>query len=116
MICNLCGHTCEINSSDHGLIQAKVSGGYNSTPGNGFGALDDCTTYQFSFCEFCLDFLFQNSVVKPNVCDSNNCTPSEFVRATTRVMNDEWRKMKKEFFDESSKRMKSRRLKGKLII
>lgn len=119
MFCNICGHSCEIDSFcgkkiNRGLIKTTVSGGYDSTPGNGRGALDDCTTYEFSICEFCLDFLFENSVIKPKVYDTFDGTEVEFKPAVQRVSNENWRKMKKEFFQEASNRSYSRRLKGQI--
>ena len=61
-LCNWCDESCSIGPEDnehnpntpHGMIDACVRGHYNSTPGNGYGALDDITSYRFSLCEFCL--------------------------------------------------------------
>lgn len=67
ILCNLCGETMCIteNCSDHtsqiphGLIDASVSGGYDS-----FYLLDGIN-YTFSFCELCLRKLFIQCKVKP---------------------------------------------------
>jgi hypothetical protein len=46
--CNLCGLSCMLGPKDlqyrmsHGLLNIEVSGGYDSTPGNGYGTLGDC--------------------------------------------------------------------------
>ena len=69
VLCNLCGETMCISEkcSDfnsqipHGLVDASVSGGYDS-----FHLLDG-TNYDFSFCELCLRKLFIQCKVKPKV-------------------------------------------------
>jgi hypothetical protein len=112
---------------NEGLIDAKVIGGYPSTPGNGDGALDDMTQYKFSLCEFCLDFLFTRFVVPPTVncigfapppyvCDGslNDIVEKEqepFYSAEERVKNDEWRRGKKEFFQRKIERDIARKIK-----
>ena len=45
--CNLCGLPMEIPGDAIGQT-FSISGGYSSTPGNGYGALDDMTAYRFS--------------------------------------------------------------------
>jgi len=95
-----------------GLINQIVSGGYNSTPGNGDGALDDTTNYKFSLCEFCLDFLFKNFKILPGVshyCGSSE--PEEFRSAEERVANDDWRQQKDKFRLEYERRNSLRKLK-----
>jgi len=119
MTCNLCGLSCRLTGpgSDFnelsGLIDCKVSGGYDSTPGNGAGALDDTTQYEFSLCEFCLDWLFVQFKVPVEVSDyMNPDSPKEkWVSAKDRVCKDDWRGMKTVFFDEFKKRNQARELK-----
>lgn len=110
-VCNLCGHLCSLADHngqvlDHaaGLIDAHVSGGYHSTAGNGFGALDDITSYRFNLCEFCLDWLFTQFVVPVETSCYLSGEAEPFRPAEERVRNDEWRKMKEEFFTELEKR------------
>lgn len=144
-ICNICGHPCllgplpgvpkdgrlDINIKadmvanpyywdEGGLINCRVMGGYNSTPGNGEGALDDCTSYTFSICEFCLDYLFTKMIIPPAVHqvfglfeideEKTKEHPEVFRSAAQRVKEDEWRKHKKEFEDERFRRATSRKL------
>ena len=109
VLCNLCGLTCNLEGSwdeDGGLIKAVVQGGYNSTPGNGNGALDDSTSYQFSICEFCLDWLFEQFVIP--VAASDNMESKVWKPAAERVAADDWRRMKNEFSTESTKREAAR--------
>lgn len=115
MFCNMCGKTCAMcldgdeYFENEGLILAKVSGGYPSTPGNGDGALDDMTQYEFSICEFCLDFMFSNFVIPPKV--SENITKQmTFVPAEKRVAQDEWREDKDNFYKRKSERDFARKL------
>jgi hypothetical protein len=120
VLCNLCGHLCAladeagaINDQRAGLQNAVVSGGYHSTAGNGDGALDDTTSYRFSLCEFCLDWLFSKFTVPVQVsCYMGGAGPDEepeqFIPAAQRVKEDEWRRFKKEFFAEHDKRAKAR--------
>lgn len=117
-ICNLCGYPCGLECStsgqieDHraGLQNAEVSGGYHSTPGNGDGALDDMTRYEFSLCEFCLDWLFSQFTVpvKMSFYDTGEVSEEAYRPAHERVREDEWRRMKQEFFAEFEKRNKAR--------
>lgn len=109
-LCNFCGLTCKLNEEDSGsgLIDAAVSGGYDSTPGNGEGALDDCTRYHFSLCEFCLDWLFTQFALAPVVSSYVNSDFEDFRPAAKRVAEDEWRKGKEEFFKEFEKRNAAR--------
>lgn len=117
--CNWCGETCLLmdsghhhvvtNSDRHGLIDAIVSGGYASTPGNGQGALDDCDTYQFSLCEFCLDHLFTQFKVPPQTGSYvGGGDESPFRPAAERVLNDDWRHDKDSFFAEAQRRAEKR--------
>lgn len=116
----------------HGLIDASVEGGYASTPGNGHGALDDGHHYTFSLCEFCLDWLFTLFKMPPVISDYMHegavkvwpelnamgmrgpppkpPTADELLWRTARqrVNEDEWRKFKKEFFDEANRRALAR--------
>lgn len=115
--CNWCGETCLLidpgrnrivtKLDRHGLIDVTVSGGYESTPGNGQGALDDCSSYKFSLCEFCLDHMFTQFKVPPQ---TSSCVGEEppFRPAAERVRTDEWRQMKDAFFAESARRADKR--------
>lgn len=108
-ICNLCGLTCNLgDAGPHGLIDAAVSGGYESTPGNGRGALDDMSTYRFNLCEFCLDWLFRAFRVSP-IVQTYDGEVEPFVPAEDRVRLHEWRRMKDEFFTEQFRREARRR-------
>lgn len=135
-ICNVCGHSCvlgpkpgvpkdgrsdtnikaDMAANPHywdegGLINHTVIGGYNSTPGNGEGALDDCTRYTFSICEFCLDWLFTAMRVPPKVQSIHDRYPQEVYRsAAQRVKEDEWRKAKEEFEAKRFQRAISRKM------
>lgn len=73
----------------HGLIRAFVTGGYESTPGNGHGALDDGDTFTFSLCEFCLDWLFGRFVVPVETGSYVHSEPTPMPRR--RVAPDEGR-------------------------
>ena len=124
-LCNFCGYSCtlgplpgvpegrrtekEIISFDEGgLLNAKVSGGYNSTPGNGEGALDDMSSYEFSLCEFCLDWLFSSFTIPPVVRRYHEDHPCLFRPAAQRVAEDEWRKAKEAFYAEAKWRASAR--------
>jgi hypothetical protein len=139
-LCNLCGLTCTIGHPEspargpHGLIKAQVIGGYESTPGNGCGALDDMTRYTFSLCEFCLDWLFEHFQVPVKTDDpmrdyrlregetveegvermgvvslSTNETPMPpFRPASQRCDEDVWRKGREEFYAERDRRTAAR--------
>ena len=110
--CNLCGLSCVLRGSaadlsEHGgLIAARVSGGYDSTPGNGCGALDDTTAYTFSMCEFCLDWLFaQFKIPVATTMYMDGDVPDEPWRpAAERVATDGWRRMKDAFTVEAARR------------
>lgn len=138
-LCNLCGLSCILGSEgspargEHGLIDVAAVGGYESTPGNGYGALDDLTRYRFSLCEFCLDWLFAQFVI-PVAVDSpmndyllmpdetleegmtrmgmvqllRQDDPEPWRPAAQRVQEDEWRSYKEEFFAEAKRREEAR--------
>jgi hypothetical protein len=132
--CNLCGLSCNLkNWGPEGLIDAVVIGGYESTPGNGSGALDDMTRYRFSICEFCLDWLFTKFRIPVVVDDPMNDyllddgetieeglermgvvqilerpQPNPWRPAAQRVAEDDWRKMKDEFYAEAARRSAAR--------
>jgi len=123
-LCNLCGLSCELVDSGlcagelGGLIDIAVDGGYESTPGNGHGALDDTKRYRFSLCEFCLDWLFGLFVVPVRVTEYalSEGAPDRFfqdeppwVPARERVERDEWRRFKEEFRAEAARRDAARR-------
>lgn len=108
--CNLCGEPCGLvvdhggtPYTEHMGLFAEVTGGYESTPGNGQGALDDCTTYRFAICEFCLDWLFTQFKIPPQVSWMDG-TLDPFRPATQRVEEDDWRRMKDEFRIEAARR------------
>ena len=102
-ICNLCGLPCDPNNGcgEMGLLDASVCGGYHSTAGNGFGALDDLTEYRFSLCEFCLDWLFGKFQIPVEVrnymCEDVKEQPEPWRPAIQRVEEDEWRRAKDDF-------------------
>lgn len=103
LLCNLCGLTCLIEEQDYGLHMV-ATGGYHSTPGNGSGALDDCTKYKFSLCEFCLDWLFGKFQLPVDSISYINGELVHWAPAEERVNRDDWRQFKKEFFDEFKRR------------
>jgi hypothetical protein len=74
--CNKCGQSCSIplddRYNDYGLIDARVTGGYESS------VLDDCTSYMFSLCENCLVDLFDSFVTPPVVHDLLVCEYNEW--------------------------------------
>ncbi len=103
--CNWCG--CSVLSSQgHNHIGDEfiVVGGYDSTPGNGEGALDDMDRYSFILCEFCLDHLFQMFRVPPNVEPEWGGSPIQFRPAHVRVKEDAWRHQKVRFLVEEKRR------------
>lgn len=98
-VCNMCGESCSLGHaygdgtesdpiSYGGLINCEVQGGYNSTPGNGVGALDDMTKYTFSLCEFCLDYMFGYFTIPPKVYSYISSTEIEWQSAAQRVSGD----------------------------
>jgi hypothetical protein len=117
-LCNWCGEPCVLGEGpdpsvplhneigEGGLLKhtIRVMGGYDSTPGNGCGALDDCTSYTFSLCEFCLDHLFTLFKNSPTVDSINNPEPEVFAAAAHRVAMDRWREHKMGFFKEQARR------------
>lgn len=117
-LCNLCGLSCMLYDRGTpfelgGLIRKTVDGGYESTPGNGSGALDDMTGYTFSLCEFCLDWLFAQFVIPVALEDVDNPEYRETWRpAAERVATDDWRRMKTEFRVEAERRALARSAKN----
>lgn len=70
ILCNNCGNTlCPIGTINeqvpHGLVNARVVGGYDSYH------LFDTTSYTFSMCELCLRNLFINFKIKPVVSETD---------------------------------------------
>jgi len=57
--CNRCGKSTLICGGLHGLNFAKVGGGYYSI------ALVDLNNYEFSICESCLRYMFENEFIIP---------------------------------------------------
>lgn len=85
--CNMCGKECEDDFNDILGLHILVTGGYNSTPGVGNGALDDCTEYKCTICEFCLDHIFQSFQIPVSVKDYIHSEYIDFVPALERVLN-----------------------------
>ena len=118
-LCNACGLSTALPDYDGppgiveypgGLIGAAVDGGFSSTPGNGWGALDDCTVYSFSLCEFCCDALMATFVIPPVVRDTVEHDVTEVFRpAAQRVREDAWRKDGGEYTWEADRRAALRR-------
>lgn len=108
--CNMCGESCQLldksgaDCGESGLIDCEVVGGYFSTPGNGYGALDDCTSYTFSLCEFCLDWLFNQFKIPPGTFDMIDGKEEKWELSISRVMNEDWRKQKESFLQEYTRR------------
>ena len=133
--CNLCGLSCGLESIKHeareegGLIDAVAIGHYDSTPGNGAGALDDLVRHRFSLCEWCLDWLFGQFKIPVAVDDPMNDyllqegetkeealekrgliqlverpQPEPWRPARERVLKDAWRTSKEEFVAEAHRR------------
>lgn len=114
-ICNLCGESCSLGKGEYidykgGLIDAIVTGGYESTPGNGYGALDDLRSYKFSLCEFCLDHLFSKFKIPVTVMDGVTLEYMDFKPAAQRIVEDDWRTWKQLFGEEQSRRAKLRNI------
>jgi len=120
-LCNLCGLTCVLGCEGHpcraprGLVDAQARGGYLSTAGNGHGALDDMTLYQFSLCEWCLDWLFSQFKIPVSIFDYDpwdgspeDGTLRPWRSAAERVAADDWRGMKREFAAEAARRDQAR--------
>lgn len=63
-ICNSCGDTLNRDGFPGGLIDATVSGGFNSWH------LFDLTSYTFSICEECLRALFTSFAIPPAIHES----------------------------------------------
>lgn len=117
-VCNRCGLSCALGPRGDagGILRRTVTGGFESTPGNGSGALDDLQGYTFSLCEFCCDWLFQTFVI-PVEENEVSITGERLISmdgeyrwrpAAQRVEEDEWRRMKDEFRAEHSRREKAR--------
>lgn len=120
ILCNLCGQSCSIEPEQMGgglcgLINAKVSGGYHSTPGNGSGALDDGVEYKFSLCEFCLDWLFSSFVIPVEVNDGYD-PPQVWNPAMNRMLEfklsseDQYKEYKQKFYDSCFIRERNRKV------
>jgi hypothetical protein len=114
MTCDFCGEPLQFEEHCEraGLVDVKVSGGYSSTPGNGSGALDDRTVYKFSICEFCLDWMFTQFKIPPKMTeligDGIEISADLFKSAIKRVAEDDWRKQKKKFYNEQTRRCVAR--------
>lgn len=119
ILCNLCGLPCNLqgnhcDTDDYGgLVEYSIRGNFDSTPGNGNGALDNMAQYTFSMCEFCLDWLFSQFKILPKVEYYQGFLAGwketeKFRSAKERVENDDWRQFKNEFFVEFEKRNRAR--------
>jgi hypothetical protein len=62
ILCNKCGNSCRTAYNYEGLIEASVSGGYDSK-------LGDMVTLTFSICEDCLPALFDSFRIPPSASD-----------------------------------------------
>jgi hypothetical protein len=112
-VCNICGETCVLNKENNvvgGLVDCTVIGGYFSTAGNGAGALDDTTSYRFSICEFCLDYLFEKMKLPPVVTCLQINEEKLFKPAAQRVSEDNWRRS----YQDTLKEIQRRRLRRKI--
>lgn len=121
-VCNMCGLECQIKFEENGevnenseiynsiLTDFAASGGYDSTPANGYGALDDGSNYSFSLCEFCLDHLFEKFKIAPKITSYMYYNgEEEFLPAETRVrMSGFSKENKKAFLEEQERRNKAR--------
>lgn len=113
-LCNLCGYSCQLKDPDAnyhdnvgGLIGTIVGGGFDSTPGNGYGAFDDMTSYRFSLCEFCLDWLFAQFKIPVDVWDiMDPANPEVWEPAAVRLTKRDFGSLKHKefFFQEFAKR------------
>jgi hypothetical protein len=85
--CNGCGEPLcpKPNDGPHGLIEATVSGGYDSPH------LLDLTAYTFSLCEKCLRQLFDGFKVPPKVVNYHDDLPS-YAQERERYRLWQWRK------------------------
>ena len=108
--CHLCGLSCRLGQHERansgGLERHTVTGNYDSTPGNGDGCLDDLSSYTFSLCEWCLDWLFAKMPIPPIVRDDipGGNTQAVFRPAAQRVGEDTWREDKEGFAREKALR------------
>jgi hypothetical protein len=106
--CNMCAQESEGLECNSILNNFKVSGGYDSTPANGYGALDDMTDYEFSLCEYCLDYLFKQFLIAPKVYFIPSIAEEKFIPAEVRVEMSN-HNYKEDFFTEYNRRASFRR-------
>lgn len=64
VLCNKCGKTCMLSRYPHGLIDAKVHGGYSSE------AINDGDLFKFDICEKCFKELSETFVIPAKVGNS----------------------------------------------
>lgn len=118
-ICNMCGYSCRLSDNwedDVNGLFCSVEGRYSSTPGNGYGALDDCSSYKFALCEFCLDWMFTQFKIPVQVINTlNNVVENKFRSAIQRVAEDDWRKDEEGFYQEYLKRANARSKEHRLV-
>lgn len=105
IICNNCGNSCrawrskddvEIHDA-YGLIETKVSGGYDSTE------LCDMTSYSFSLCEPCLKQMFDAFKIPPTVFDHDNLRYDEL--GSVQTYDPNWKENSKKKHNEHQKKM-----------
>jgi len=86
-VCNRCGEGMYIqpNWGPHGLIEARVSGGYASPH------LLDLVRYKFSLCEKCLREMFDQFKVPPEIQDKHGGATT-YAEESTRYKRWQWRK------------------------
>jgi len=88
-LCNRCGSPlCPAGTMNadipHGLVQAEVWGGYNST------ALTDLVGYEFSLCESCLVILFEGFEIPP-ACRDHSAGPIPYAEDRAARLRREWK-------------------------
>jgi ribosomal-protein-alanine N-acetyltransferase len=64
ILCNRCGKSCMIANYPHGLIDAKVHGGYSSK------AVNDGDIYKFDICEECFKKFAETFVIPAKIGNS----------------------------------------------
>lgn len=67
IICNKCGKSCKMEHGFYGMVEATVTGGYESEH------LGDLSKRTFSMCEGCLVALFETFEIKPELSYYDLC-------------------------------------------
>lgn len=108
-VCNMCGESTILALEPvvdiGGLDNCEVIGGYFSS------ALEDCSKYKFSICEFCLDYLFERFKIPPKIFCTIDGDYRKFTTAKERFQTSNQKKLATEFFEEYEKRNKVRTMK-----